>query len=134
MAETTTAEKITVPCPCGAKLKAPATAVGRKAKCPKCGEVLTVQAAAGAPRAVASQSAASAAPALRPASKPQAKVQAKPQSVPKPPPVDLDDPFDDALNDLAGWLDGPAAPAESVDARSADHGPDSVGRSAGWEI
>jgi hypothetical protein len=40
----------------------------------------------------------------------------------------------DALNDLAGWLDGPAAPAASVDGRSGDQGPHSVGPSAGWEI
>ena len=36
-------EQITVRCACGTKLKAPASAVGRKAKCPKCGAVLTVQ-------------------------------------------------------------------------------------------
>src|SRR5687768_8188919 len=29
-------------CSCGKKLKAPASAVGKKAKCPKCGNVLTV--------------------------------------------------------------------------------------------
>jgi hypothetical protein len=40
----------------------------------------------------------------------------------------------DALNDLAGWLDGPAPPASSLDDRSCDHGPDPVGPSAGWEI
>jgi len=39
-----TGEKITVQCNCGAKLKAPASAAGRKAKCPKCGATLTVQA------------------------------------------------------------------------------------------
>ena len=37
-----TGEKITVQCACGAKLKAPASAVGRKARCPKCGATLTV--------------------------------------------------------------------------------------------
>ena len=39
-----TGEKITVECKCGARLKAPASAAGRKAKCPKCGATLTVQA------------------------------------------------------------------------------------------
>ena len=39
-----TGEKITVQCACGAKLKAPASAVGRKARCPKCGATLTVHA------------------------------------------------------------------------------------------
>ena len=38
----TTANTISVHCPCGKRLKAPASAVGRKAKCPKCGNVLTV--------------------------------------------------------------------------------------------
>jgi hypothetical protein len=37
-----TAGTISVQCKCGKKLKAPATAVGKKAKCPKCGNVLTV--------------------------------------------------------------------------------------------
>src|SRR4051794_11982785 len=35
---------ITVECPCGKRLKAPANAVGRKAKCPKCGNILVVEA------------------------------------------------------------------------------------------
>src|SRR6185436_19228124 len=38
------ADKISVLCGCGKKLKAPATAVGRKAKCPACGNVLTIEA------------------------------------------------------------------------------------------
>jgi hypothetical protein len=37
-------ERISVLCSCGKTLKAPASAVGKKAKCPKCGTVLTVQA------------------------------------------------------------------------------------------
>jgi hypothetical protein len=41
---TETGETISVVCSCGKKLKAPASAVGRKAKCPKCGNVLTVTA------------------------------------------------------------------------------------------
>src|SRR5688572_29749903 len=41
LAESSTAT-ISVMCSCGKKLKAPASAVGRKAKCPKCGNVLTV--------------------------------------------------------------------------------------------
>ena len=39
-----TGETISVLCKCGKKLKAPASAVGKKAKCPKCGNVLVVQA------------------------------------------------------------------------------------------
>ncbi|HEX3357784.1 MAG TPA: hypothetical protein VHS31_12505 [Tepidisphaeraceae bacterium] len=35
---------ISVLCGCGKKLKAPASAVGRKAKCPSCGNVLTIEA------------------------------------------------------------------------------------------
>jgi hypothetical protein len=39
-----TGDKISVECACGKKLKAPATAIGRKAKCPACGNVLTIEA------------------------------------------------------------------------------------------
>jgi len=39
-----TGESISVLCACGKKLKAPASAVGRKARCPKCGNVLTIEA------------------------------------------------------------------------------------------
>ena len=42
MAEAATST-ISVMCSCGKKLKAPASAVGKKAKCPKCGNVLTVK-------------------------------------------------------------------------------------------
>ena len=35
-------DRITVRCPCGAKLKLPAAAAGRKGRCPKCKEVFTV--------------------------------------------------------------------------------------------
>ena len=35
-------DRITVRCPCGAKLKLPVGAAGRKARCPKCEEVFTV--------------------------------------------------------------------------------------------
>ena len=35
-------DRITVRCPCGAKLKLPAAATGRKARCPKCEKVFTV--------------------------------------------------------------------------------------------
>jgi len=44
-----TANTISVLCPCGKKLKAPASAVGRKAKCPNCGNVLTITAPPAAP-------------------------------------------------------------------------------------
>jgi predicted lipid-binding transport protein (Tim44 family) len=37
-------DSISVECACGKKLKAPASAVGRKAKCPKCGNVMTITA------------------------------------------------------------------------------------------
>lgn len=40
---------ISVHCKCGKKLKAPASAVGRKAKCPKCGNILIVEAPPPAP-------------------------------------------------------------------------------------
>jgi hypothetical protein len=38
------AEHITVECKCGKRLKAPASAVGKKAKCPKCGNVMRIEA------------------------------------------------------------------------------------------
>jgi hypothetical protein len=38
-----TTEKIRVACPCGAKFLAPASFVGRQAKCPKCGTVFVVE-------------------------------------------------------------------------------------------
>ncbi len=37
-----TAEKVTVTCHCGARLKVPARAIGKRAKCPKCGEAFLV--------------------------------------------------------------------------------------------
>jgi hypothetical protein len=37
-------DTISVQCSCGKKLKAPSTAVGKKAKCPACGNVLTIEA------------------------------------------------------------------------------------------
>ncbi len=40
---TTPPDKITVQCTCGAKLRVPATAVGKKFKCPKCGGVVAVK-------------------------------------------------------------------------------------------
>ena len=40
---------ITVQCNCGKRLNAPANAVGRKAKCPSCGNVLIVEAPAPEP-------------------------------------------------------------------------------------
>ena len=43
---------ITVHCNCGKRLKAPASAVGRKAKCPSCGNVMFVEAPAPEPVAV----------------------------------------------------------------------------------
>lgn len=39
-----TGEMISVMCSCGKKLKAPASAVGRKAKCPKCNNIVTITA------------------------------------------------------------------------------------------
>lgn len=39
----TAGDTITVLCACGKKLKAPATAVGRRAKCPACANVLTIE-------------------------------------------------------------------------------------------
>src|SRR5688500_8715066 len=37
-------DTISVRCVCGKKLKAPASAVGRKARCPKCGNIVTLEA------------------------------------------------------------------------------------------
>src|SRR5688500_6186176 len=37
-------EQITVTCACGKRQKAPASAVGKKAKCPKCGNVIRIEA------------------------------------------------------------------------------------------
>jgi hypothetical protein len=42
MAEATD-QSITVICSCGKKLKAPANAVGRKARCKACGSILVIQ-------------------------------------------------------------------------------------------
>jgi uncharacterized paraquat-inducible protein A len=39
--------QVQVRCGCGAKINAPARAVGRKARCPKCGDHIVVQAAPG---------------------------------------------------------------------------------------
>ena len=38
---------ISLSCPCGAKLNAPDTAAGKKVKCPKCGDPITVPTTAG---------------------------------------------------------------------------------------
>ena len=38
-----TGDTISVQCGCGKKLKAPSTAVGKRAKCPACGNVLTIE-------------------------------------------------------------------------------------------
>lgn len=35
---------ISISCPCGSKLKVPATAIGKKGKCPKCGDVFVIAA------------------------------------------------------------------------------------------
>src|SRR5437867_2133715 len=43
--------QLTVQCSCGKRLKAPASAVGKRAKCPACGNVLTISAAAPSPAA-----------------------------------------------------------------------------------
>jgi hypothetical protein len=39
-----TGDTISVECACGKRLKAPATAIGRRAKCPACANVLTIEA------------------------------------------------------------------------------------------
>ena len=39
-----TSDHLVVECSCGKRLKAPASAVGRKAKCPKCGNIMVVEA------------------------------------------------------------------------------------------
>jgi len=49
------ANTVSVQCPCGKKLKAPASAVGRKAKCPNCGNVLVVAAPPPPPPSAAAE-------------------------------------------------------------------------------
>jgi hypothetical protein len=39
-----TSDHLVVECACGKRLKAPASAIGRKAKCPKCGNIMVVEA------------------------------------------------------------------------------------------
>jgi hypothetical protein len=84
MAEAAATTTISVQCPCGKKLKAPATAVGRKAKCPKCGNVMTVTAPAAPPK------------------------PPKPKAPPAPPSREE---IDDALYDLAADAQSAAASA-----------------------
>lgn len=57
--------RLVVTCGCGARLRAPAEAAGRRVRCPKCGEKLPVPAAASAP-AAALPSAVATAPAAAP--------------------------------------------------------------------
>lgn len=42
-------DKVAVKCACGAKMKVPASAAGRRARCPRCGEVFKVPARGAAP-------------------------------------------------------------------------------------
>lgn len=67
-------DRIVVSCSCGAKLRVAATSVGKKAKCPKCGEVISITAPAS--------------------TQPQAK---QPAATPSP----LDDDAGGLLDDLA---------------------------------
>jgi len=91
-------ESITVACACGKKLKAPANSVGKKARCPACGNIIVLAAAGttrpATPRATANPSAvARKTPAV-------AAVAARP--APSPAAVSADDDnFLNALNDLA---------------------------------
>lgn len=86
MAEATE-QSIVVECTCGKKLKAPASAVGRKARCKACGTILTIG--------------ASNAPAVASASAPARPKTARPASQkPRNEPAEDDDPLG-ALYDLA---------------------------------
>lgn len=90
-----TEQSITVVCTCGRKLKAPASAVGRKARCKGCGAVMTIQAEdVMTTEPVAARTSTMTASTPRTATRPAAKKPAPP-----PPPAD-DDPLS-ALYDLA---------------------------------
>ena len=84
-------DTITVVCPCGKKLKAPASAAGKKAKCPSCGNVMKLEASG----------AALAAPAVPPVPHAAGAATArKAAPPPPPPPADHADDGGDDLGDL----------------------------------
>ncbi|MBN1489152.1 MAG: hypothetical protein JXA69_04475 [Phycisphaerae bacterium] len=51
-----TAERVSVACPCGARLKVRPEAVGKKGKCPRCGDLIVLQVAADEPAEPESES------------------------------------------------------------------------------
>jgi hypothetical protein len=87
-------DTITVVCPCGKKLKAPASAAGKKAKCPSCGNVMKLEASAGG--AAPSPSAPPPVPSVPKAGAATARKAAPPP----PPPADHADDGGGDLDDL----------------------------------
>src|SRR5436309_9190344 len=85
--------QLTVQCSCGKKLKAPASAVGKRAKCPGCGNVLTIPAVAPVAAKQAVPVGAAQPAAVGAAAKPAAAPKRKPAAIgpvgaaPPPPPV-----------------------------------------------
>lgn len=99
----TTESSILVACACGKRLKAPATAVGKKARCPACGAALLVAAPNISPAAVASPTARSSPPprqAAAPVAAPPAEAQPEDDGL-------------DALYDLADQARSAPAVAEA---------------------
>lgn len=100
---------VKVSCTCGKNFKAPATAVGKRARCPGCGATLTIAAAPAArssrpaPAASAMQRASTAVAQSRPVTRPQLQPAMAAVS---------DDPFD-ALDELARQEET-AAPLEDA--------------------
>jgi hypothetical protein len=102
-------DTITVVCPCGKKLKAPASAAGKKAKCPACGNVMKLEASAGAPAVPPVPQAAGATTARKAAAPP-----------PPPPPADHSD---DAGADLDGLYELAAAEKQARATGAVDDSP-----------
>jgi hypothetical protein len=116
-------DTITVICPCGKKLKAPASAAGKKAKCPSCGNVMKLDAPAGA---------AGAAPAVPPvptealaaakAANSAGAVTAKKVAAPPPPPAPADH-ADDGGDDLGDLYALAAVEKQARSAGAVDDSP-----------
>lgn len=117
-------DTITVVCSCGKKLKAPASAAGKKAKCPACGNVMKIEAPAGAPAAAPKVPPVptEALEAAKAANKAGA-VTAKKVAPPPPPPVPADDHHDDGGDDLGGLYELAAVEKQARSAGAVDDSP-----------
>ena len=91
---------IKVACNCGKSFKAPATAVGKRARCPACSAILTISAGPAVRPAGAAVSAPASAARRSPAVAPQSRPVARPQSQPAIETAPAEDPMD-ALDELA---------------------------------